>query len=315
MEKISVVIPMYNSEKSIRHVIDELISVLTEYRKFDYEIIVVDDCGDDGAIDVVKEIAHSNEKVKIIELAKNSGQANAMFAGYMYCTGDFIVSMDDDYQHPAASIIGMMEKLIDEDLDVVIAKYPITKNSFRRKVFSRINRIMASIMTEIPADIQTNSFFVMRKIICETVCNYPHNTPYVYGIIFTATSRVANYDVIHRERLSGKSNYAFGPLFRIWLNGFFSFSAMPLKVVASIGLILAVVAGIMGLVILVLGLIANQMLVQGWTSTVLLIIFFSGMQLLSVGLLGGYISRMYSTQSRLPNFLVRKQTNFYDDDA
>jgi len=168
---------------------------------------------------------------------------------------------------------------------------------------------------EKPPDIQTNSFFIMRKIVCQAICQYPHKTPYVYGIIFATTSRVANYDVVHRERIAGKSNYAFFPLLRIWLSGFFGFSSAPLKIVAGLGLILAIVAGVFGLTILISGLIANHLQVQGWTSTVLLIVFFSGMQLLSVGLLGEYVSRMYSTQSRLPNYLVRKEININENNT
>lgn len=309
MKLLSVVIPMYNSEKTISIVVREIVSVLSELQEYSYEIVLVNDCGKDRTLDVARRIAGKNKKIKVIELAKNAGQANAMFAGYQYCTGDFIVSMDDDGQHPADAIPIMLKKLISEDYDVVFARFNHPQRTLFRRAGSYVNQHLSEIVIGKPKDIDTNSFFVMKKMVCDKIKQYPHTHPDVYGIIFATTSYVANIEVMHRKRLDGKSNYSLFPLCKIWLGGFFCFNDSLLHMIAMLGFFITGISMFVSIAIFLSAFFSPSLKVQGWTSMILTILFFSGMQLLSIGILGEYVGRMFVTDSKLPNYTVRRTLN------
>lgn len=309
MKSLSVVIPMYNSEKTISTVVDEIVRVLDSLKEYKYEIILVDDCGKDHALNVAREMAKHNTMIKIIELAKNAGQANAMFAGYQYCSGDFIISMDDDGQHPADAIPSMLNKMILEDYDVVFARFQHPQRTLVRRIGSYINQKLSEIIIDKPGNIDTNSFFIMKKIVCEKIIEYPHTHPNVYGVIFATTSHVANVDVKHRKRLYGNSNYSFFPLCGIWLGGFFCFNDSILHIIATLGFIITGISMIVGIGIFISVFFSSTVKVPGWTSMILTIIFFAGIQLLSIGVLGEYVGRMFVTDSKLPNYMVRHTVN------
>lgn len=308
MKKVSIVIGLYNSEKTIKAVLDEIDGAFSASDKYSYEVVLVDDYSPDNVYEIVKEIAEKNKKIKVLHLAKNSGQTNAVIEGYRYATGDFVVEMDDDLQMPAGEILRMLETLENGNYDVVFAKYPQQKESAFRRFGSRINNKMTEIMLGKPKEIRVNSFFVMRKFVKEKFLEYSNNYPYLYGIIFAITTNVANVEVEHRERTNGKSNYTFGKLLRLWLNGFLNFSIQPLRLAMKLGSVITCVSFVVA-IILVLQRIFGDTQSVGWTSLMVTIIFFSGVQLLGIGVLGEYLGRMYISESGLPRTTVKESIN------
>lgn len=308
VKKVSIVIGLYNSEKTIRDVLDEIASVFSGQDEYGYEIVLVDDYSPDGVYELVKQIAEEDDRIKVLHLSKNVGQTNAVMEGYRYAGGDYIVEMDDDMQMPAEAVIHMIQKLERGNYDVVFARYPEQKESAFRRFGSRINNKMTEIMLGKPRDIRVNSFFVMRRFVAREVVRYANNFPYLYGIIFAITKNVANFDVIHRERTNGKSNYTFGKLFGLWLNGFLNFSIQPLRFAIRLGASITIVSFIVAVILVFQRLFGDTQAI-GWTSTIVVIIFFSGIQLLGIGLLGEYIGRLYLTASRLPRATVREMVN------
>lgn len=127
MNKVSIVIGLYNSEKTIQNVIDEITLVFSTQEKYTYEIILVDDYSPDGVYELVKKIAKEDQRIKVLHLSKNVGQTNAVMEGYRYAQGDYIVEMDDDMQMPAAAILDMLHMLEEGNYDVVFARYPEQK--------------------------------------------------------------------------------------------------------------------------------------------------------------------------------------------
>ena len=200
MKKVSIVIGLYNSEKTIQDVLDEITFVFSKQTEYLYEIILVDDYSPDGVYEFVKKIAKEDTRIKVLHLSKNVGQTNAVMEGYRYAQGDYIVEMDDDMQMPASAIPDMLHMLEAGNYDVVFAKYPEQKESAFRRFGSRINNKMTEIMLGKPRDIRINSFFAMRKFVAQEIIKYANNYPYLYGIIFAVTTNVANLNVVHRER-------------------------------------------------------------------------------------------------------------------
>ena len=308
---VSVVIPLYCSEKTIGFVVNEVRQELERLNIADYEIILVNDCSPDNVLAVAGELALQDKNVKVVSLARNSGQTAAMMVGYRYASGKFIINMDDDGQHPGNEIGKLLETLEREDLDVVFARYGTKKQSGFRIFGSFINQKMAEIMVGKPKGIRTNSFFVMRKFVRDEIIRYTNNYPYIFGIIFAVTGKVGNTDVIHRPRLEGKSNYNLRKLFALWFNGFLNFSAKPLRISTVLGFVIAAVAVGAGVWTLI-SRILNPDAPLGWASTMIVILFFAGVQLASIGLLGEYLGRLYISSSKLPTAVVRETINLDD---
>lgn len=313
MKKVSMVIGLYNSEKTIEAVLEEIDSVFAGSEKYTYEVVLVDDYSPDGVYELVKEIAKKDKRIKVVHLSKNAGQTNAVIEGYRFADGDYIVEMDDDFQMPAKEILRMLDELETNNYDVVFAKYPQQKESAFRRFGSRINNKMTEWMMDKPKDIRVNSFFVMRKFVKDEIIKYSNNYPYLYGIIFAVTKNVANVEVEHRERTNGKSNYTFKKLFGLWLNGFLNFSVQPLRISIQLGVVITIVSFIFAIALAIQRIFGSTQSV-GWTSLMITIIFFAGVQLIGIGLLGEYIGRLYLSNSGLPRTTVRETHNCEEKD-
>lgn len=314
MKKISIVIGIYNSANTIRQVIDEIETEMKKLDGYDYEVILVNDFSPDNVYEIAKELAVKSQKIKVIDLAKNSGQTNAVITGYQYATGDYIVEMDDDFQMPAYEIGRMVKELEERDLDVVFAKYREHKEGKFRLLGSSLNTKMTEIMIGKPKNLTINSFFVMRRIVKDAMITYQNNYPYLYGIIFATTSRVGNLEVDHRERTNGRSNYTFKKLFTLWLNGFLNFSIKPLRIATTMGVVITAVSFLIALVLVIQRLV-DPTGVLGWTSIIVAIIFFAGIQLIGIGIIGEYLGRLYISASKLPRTVVREEINIACEEA
>ena len=305
---LSIVIPLYRSEGTITDVVEELHRELAKLSISGYEIILVNDASPDGVLGIAKKLAVSDSRVKVISLAKNCGQTTAMIVGYQYASGKYIVNMDDDFQNPAYEIGKLLDKLVSEDLDVVFAKYPSQKQKPYRLLGSRINYKMTEYMMNKPKGIQTNAFFIMRKFIGDEIIKYNNNYPYVFGIIFAATDRVGNAEIAHRARLKGESGYTLRSLISLWLNGVLNFSVKPLRLATGFGFMVSLLAFI-GVIWAFVSRILNPFAPLGWASTVIIILFLAGVQLVSIGLLGEYMGRLYISSSNLPKAVIRERVN------
>ena len=313
MKKVSVVIGLYNSEKTIGSVVKELNEAFSANGKYALEMVLVDDHSPDNVYELVKGIAKQDKRIKVIHLAKNSGQTNAVVEGYRHATGDYIIEMDDDLQMPASEAIRMVEHLENNNFDVVFAKYEEQKESFGRRLGSKINNKMTQIMLKKPKHIRVNSFFVMRKFVKDEMIKYSNHYPYLYGMIFGITNNVDNLVVAHRERAYGKSNYTFKKLVGLWTNGFLNFSVEPLRVATKLGTIIASVSFVIA-VILIIQRFIYPTKSMGWSSLMVTIIFFSGVQLLGMGLIGEYIGRQYISDSGMPRVSVKEKINCEDEE-
>lgn len=308
MKKVSIVIGLYNSEKTIEAVLKEIEDAFAGNREYSYEVVLVDDYSPDNVYELVRKIAENDSRIKVIHLSKNVGQTNAVIEGYRFADGDFVVEMDDDLQMPAIEILNMLKVLEEGNYDVVFAKYPQQKENAFRRFGSKVNNKMTEIMLGKPSNIRVNSFFVMRKFVRDAFVEYSNNYPYLYGIIFGITKNVANVEVQHRERTNGKSNYTFKKLLGLWMNGFLNFSVQPLRMAIHLGALITAVSFLVIIVLIIQRILFDTKSV-GWTSLMITIIFFSGIQLIGIGILGEYIGRLYISNSGLPRSTVRDTIN------
>ena len=308
MKKVSIVIALYNSENTIGYVLDEIKETFAKQLEYDYEVVLVDDHSPDSVYSVVKKMAHEDKKIKVIHLAKNVGQTNAAIEGFRIAKGDYIVTMDDDYQMPAYEIPRMIKEIEKNNCDVVFAKYPDQKEGLFRRIGSKLNNKTSEWTAGKPKNIRVNSFYAMRSFVKDAITQYSNNYPYVYGIIFATTQNVKNITVEHRKRKAGESNYTTKKLMKLWLNGMLNFSIHPLRIAIKLGFIVTIL-GIVAAAILIIQKIMFGTRALGWTSLMVTIIVFSGVQLMSIGMLGEYLGRLYLSKSGLPRATVKEVIN------
>ncbi len=303
MDKISVVIPCYNSEKTIGDVVDELETTLTG--KAEHEIILVCDCLSEALWDIVKSLSKKYEgRVKGIRFSKNFGQHAALMAGYRNVSGDVVVTMDDDGQSDPAGIFALVEKL-NEGYDVAYSFYPSKKESLFRRLGSAINRKMCETLIDLPKDIEPMSFYAAKRYIIDEVVRYEGSFPYIGGLICRATTNMCNVTIEHRERAFGKSNYTIRKLLRLWMNGFTAFSVKPLEIASVIGFISAL-AGFVYAVVIIIRKIVLPDVPLGWSTLTALFLIIGGLIMIMLGLIGEYIGRIYICISSSPQYVVRE---------
>jgi len=310
LKKLSIVIPVYNSEETIEKVVNEIeIAVSKLNSKYELEIILVNDYSKDNSLQVCKNICKHKPFVKLISFSKNFGQHNAVIAGIKMTSGDYIMSMDDDFQTPPCEMGKLIDELERNNYDVVFAEY-ITKNKSIFRVFgSFMNDKMANILAEKPKNKTIKSYFIIKRYIANEIIKYNHAYPYIAGLIFRVTQNVGNVLIEHRDRKIGKSNYTFKKLLQLWFNGFTSFSIKPLRISSIFGLFLSIIGFLYSLTIIIRKII-NPEIPAGWTTIMAAVMFFGGVQLLSIGLLGEYIGRTFLSINKKPQYVIKEEYNF-----
>lgn len=302
---ISAVVPVYNSEKSVGKVVDRLITTFNLMDEVtSYEIILVNDGSRDDSEDVCRELA-KKETVVFLNLTKNFGQHHALMAGYRHSKGDYIVKVDDDLQIIPEEIPKLYNHLIVNNHDVVFGKFIKKGHDGFRNFGSYVNNLMASWLLDKPKNIKVSSFYIMRRYVVDGIAEYSNPYPYIAGLIFKVTDNIGNIEVLHSEREDGSSNYTFIKLLKLWFNGFTNFSVKPLRITTVIGMILSSVGFILS-ILLVVRKFLNQDVQLGWTSTIALIVFFGGIQLISIGMLGEYIGRIFISVNNFPQYVIKE---------
>lgn len=304
MKKISFCIPCYRSALSIQGVVQEIDDTMEKLSEYEYEIILVNDYSPDDTLSVIREICANNPRVTGIHLSRNFGQHAALMAGMQQSRGDVVVCLDDDGQTPACEVHKLLEK-IEEGYDVVYAKYSNKLHSKFRNFGTKINELMTRFMLGKPKDLQVTSYFAARRFVVDNMLTYQNSFPYVIGLVLRATKNIANVEVTHRERTTGSSGYTISKLFGLWFNGFTAFSIKPLRIATFVGCFSAVMGFMYGIYIIIRKLV-DPRVVLGFSSIMAAILFFCGMIMIMLGLIGEYIGRMYISMNNSPQYLVKE---------
>lgn len=304
--KYSYIIPCYNSEATISIVVNEIKETMSKENISDkeYEIILVNDYSKDNTGNVIKQLSLTNKNIISIQFAKNFGQDSACLAGYSFAKGELVITLDDDGQTPANEVMTLINK-INEDYDVVFGKYSHKHHSKFRNWGSKVNDFMACKLINKPKDLYLCSYFVARKFVIDEILHYNNPYPYIRGLLLRTTTKMCNVPINHRDRLVGESTYTLKKLFNLWFNGFTAFSIKPLRVSAIIGLIAALFSFIL-IIYALIQKVTNPGLEIGWTSLISVISFFSGLILMTLGLIGEYIGRIYISLNKSPQYVIKE---------
>ena len=303
LTELSIIIPIYNEEGNIAHLYQRLVAVMHSI-DVSYEFVFVNDGSADQSMQLIQALSQSDDRVKYIDLSRNFGHQIAVSAGLDFACGNAVVIIDADLQDPP-ELINELYASWKAGYDVVYATRNKRKGEsalklFTAGIFYRLLRVLTSI--EIPVD--TGDFRLIDRKVVDALKNMPEKNKFLRGQIawigFNQTH--VNYD--RDERQYGKTGYTYRKMFRLAIDGITAFSDVPLKLVTVFGFLVSGLSFLVMLYALWSKFIAKDF-VQGWTSTILCVMFVGGIQMIAVGIIGEYISRIHKDVRNRPLYLVK----------
>ena len=315
MKKISLVIPMYYEEKVANKCYEKVSNVLKSLEdKYDHEIIFVNDGRKDKTLDILEEIAKKDTKVKIISFSRNFGHQAAVTAGLKEVTGDAIVIIDADLQDPPELIPEMLE-LWEQGNEVIYGKRKTRKgeSAFKlltAKMFYKTLNALSDV--EIPKD--TGDFRLVDRKVVDVVNNLPEHNKFLRGLFSWVGFKQKAYEYERQERFAGETKYPLKKMLKLASDGIISFSNKPIKMVGALGIISIIISVIILIYALISYIFKLNELSAGWTSLMVAITFFAGVQLLSLWVISEYIGRIYDEAKGRPQYIVDKKINIENKD-
>ena len=307
--KISIVIPIYNEEKNIKIFLERLINTISKIGS-DYEIIFSLDPSEDNSEQIIKNEINKNKKIKMLKFSRRFGQPAATMAGIKLSSGDKCVIIDCDLQDPPELIIDMNEK-INQGYDVVLARRKSRKGeTFIKRIITKIGYQIIENVTEIKIPKNTGDFRMITKKVIENLKQFNEPNAFLRGLVAYVGFNQTFVDYDREARLDGKSKYNkyFGSI-KIAFNGIFGFSSRPLFVMSIIGFFFAILSFLIGIYYIIIKVV-DPTITPGLSSTILFITFFSGLNLIGLGLIGEYVGRIYDEVKKRPNYIIDEKHNF-----
>jgi undecaprenyl-phosphate 4-deoxy-4-formamido-L-arabinose transferase len=302
---ISVVIPVYNSEENLTPLTIKIQEALND---ISFEIIYINDFSKDNSWAVIAKLGAKYEFVKGLSLIRNSGQDNAIIAGLNHARGKYIVIMDDDLQHNPADIFTLYQKC-KEGAQVCYANFNTKKQAAWKNLGSWLNGKVAEFLINKPKGIYLSPFLIMKREVVDELVKYKGPFPYIQGLIFNITNNVTQVNIEHHKRYKGESNYNLVKSISLFLRLATGYSVKPLRVATFTG----IVSSVLGFLLIPYYLYEyffSTYKVEGFTTIIILMLIFGGLILLSLGLIGEYIGRLYINVNNKPQYVVYKKINY-----
>ena len=304
--KISVVVPVYNSSDCITALNNAIQSAFAGFN--DYELILVNDKSTDNSWEKIQEACALNDKITAISFRKNFGQDAALMAGLRISKGEYVVIMDDDLQHSPADILKLYEECR-KGYDVCFALFPDKRQSDWKNMGSWLNGKISEKLLNKPKEIYLSPFKIIKREVVSEIIKYSGPYPYIDATLLTITSNVTQIEIEHHDRFKGKSNYTFFRSLLVFIKHVTNYSIYPLRLVTITGFIAAIVSFILGILYLVQYLFGYDHKVEGWITIVILLIFFGGLILMCLGLIGEYVGRIFLSVNSKPQYTIDKIIN------
>jgi len=312
MKKISIIVPCYNEEPTIPYFYEE-INKVSKQMKNDFEFIFVNDGSKDKTINVIKEYAKKDKRIKYINFSRNFGKEAAMYAGLEYSSGDFIAIMDADLQDPPSLLPKMLEILEEKNSDfdcvgtrrVTRKGEPPIRSFFARMFYKIINKLSKIEMVDGARD-----YRLMSRQMVNSILELKEYNRYSKGLFQFVGYKTKWLEYENIERVAGETKWSFWKLFIYAIEGIIAFSTAPLAISSIAGIIFCIISFIMILFIIGKTLIYGDP-TSGWPSLVCIIFFVSGIQLFCLGIMGQYLSKTYLETKNRPIYII-KDTNIND---
>lgn len=311
MKSVSVVIPVYRAELTLVELHRQLAEEL-ERLGIEFEIIMVEDGGGDNSWQLIGQLAARDPRVRGFKLHRNYGQHNALLCGIRAATGDIIVTMDDDLQHPVTEIRKLLECL-DEGYDVVYGAPKRAQHGLLRNLATRMTKYALTGAMGIDTARNVSAFRVFRSSLRAAFTDYRSPAVSIDVLLTWATSNFASVAVEHAPRAAGESGYSVYGLVNHAFNLMTGFSALPLRIASVLGFFFTLFGFGVLLWVLVRYFIGDGASVPGFAFLASIIAIFSGAQLFALGVFGEYLARMHFRTMEQPPYLVETETRFSEN--
>lgn len=306
-KKIAIVIPSFNEEGNIDIMVQSLHDVLQK-TSYDYALVFVDDGSSDGTLDKLKALGELDNKLFYIELSRNFGHQNALKAGLDLVDAHAVITMDGDMQHPPKLIPELIKKW-EEGYDIVYTRREEDKNlSYLKNKTSNGFYTLINKMSDVKIEKGTADYRLMDEKVVEIFSNLTENGLFIRGLVSWLGFRQFAIDYQPAERFSGKSKYSLKKMIQFAIHGVTSFSIRPLYLALFLGVALSVFAFFF-YIIYVLHSIYHGTAISGWASVISTVVFFGGLNLIVLGIIGLYVGKLFMQSKNRPNYLIRS-TNY-----
>ncbi|MFO7900224.1 MAG: glycosyltransferase family 2 protein [Planctomycetota bacterium] len=309
---ISIAIPTYKSAGWLSQLVDALTETLDALDK-SYEICLAEDGSPDNTWTVLRDLADQHPHVKAVSLMQNVGQARATLCALANTRGDVVVTMDDDLQHPPDQMLKLLEVLEqDREIDAAFGYFPQKEHKAYRNLGSRLIWWINRRSLGLSPDAHASSFCAMRRPVVDAVISHETRTPTLAFLVYSSTHRVAHVPVEHSPRYGGESTYTLARQLRLAADVVCNVTMLPLRLVSILGG-LACLFSVAYVIYALIRYFTGTIGVPGWTTLVILVSFFAGVTLLSIGILGEYLARVFWEVRRPPLYIEREKAGFGRD--
>jgi len=299
----SVVIPVFNSQNSVSRVADGVVAAFTGVG---VQLVLVDDGSRDESARICREFAGRHPgKVLFARLSRNFGEHNAVLAGLRLAAGRYVVVMDDDGENRPEDARRLFERARQADADLVYSRYPARHHAWWRLLGSRFNGWIAGLLIRKPDGLYLSSFKCLSSWLVSQVTRYEGPFPYLDGLALQYAGRIEVVDCAHAPSERESSNYDLRSLGRLWLNMAVNFSVAPLRLSSMLGAAMVALGGMLTLEVIIERFSADPP-PPGWAHLSVLVLVFSGAQLLMLGMIGEYLGRLFLLANRAPQAAVRE---------
>ena len=301
---VSLIVPCYNGEAALPFFYEAVSQVTDRLPDYEFSFIFVNDGSKDGTLQILRELAKKDKRVQYLSFSRNFGKEAAMYAGFCNATGDYVAVMDADMQDPPSLLPEMIEILEKEEYDSVATRRvtrdgePPIRSFFARMFYRVINRISEADIVDGARDFRLMKREMVDAIV--SMCEYNRFSKGIFGWIGFRTKWLPFKNV---ERVAGETKWNFWKLFKYSIDGIVNFSQAPLSFASMTGLLFTVVAFLMVIFVFVRKLIFGDP-VAGWASTICIVLFIGGVQLLCMGIMGQYLAKTYLEVKRRPHYIV-----------
>jgi undecaprenyl-phosphate 4-deoxy-4-formamido-L-arabinose transferase len=301
---LSIVVPVYNGAQTVGILVQALAALEIPGG---HEIVLVVDGSPDDSLAVCRRLSAEHAlPITVVNHSRNYGEHNAVMTGLRHAGGAYMITMDDDLQNPPEEVKRLYEHARDHGYDVVYTHYATKQHARWRNLGSSFHNRVADFLLDKPKGLYLSSFRCISAFVAGEIVRNDGPFPYVDGLILQTTKSIGRLQVNHLPRAEGRSNYTLRRLLRLWLSMALNFSVMPLRVATLFGLVMSVL-GFLGLIEVVVEALLGET-PSGWGSTLVIVLLFSGAQLLMLGVAGEYLGRMFLTINKRPQAIVRDVT-------
>lgn len=303
---LSIIIPVYNEEKNVEPLIKKLMAVSSQYS---YEILFVDDGSTDRTAEMIKKIARAHPTIKLISFTRNFGHQMAQSAGYEKARGDCVVTIDADLQDPPQLIDALIEQW-KKGFKIVYAKREKRDDSWFKRCTAYFFYRVINFLSDTPIPEDVGDFRLLDKAVVHFLNALPERSRFLRGLVAWAGFSSTYISFTRSKRNAGHTHYPLTRMVNFALDGITSFSTKPLKLASYVGFLTSIL-GIFGIIYALYRrfFLPHEYWVTGWTALFVAVMFFGGIQLLTIGIIGEYIGKMYQEMQKRPQFLIKDTVN------